>query len=92
MVYKMVNERELLEKEVESDSELKTFIVNYVGEKLNPPNGQINIEMVISVLAQDFPDIVLALAEENFIRGYTQGLEDTGSKSVVISETPKDDK
>ncbi len=27
----MVNERELLEKEVESDSELKTFIVNYVG-------------------------------------------------------------
>jgi len=74
----MINERELLEKEVEADSDLKTFIVNYVGEKLAPENGLINIEMVIAVLAQDFPDVVLALAEENFIRGYTQGLEDTG--------------
>jgi len=80
----MINERELLEKEVEADSELKTFIVNYVGEKLNPENGLINIEMVIAVLAQDFPDVVLALAEENFIRGYTQGLEDIGSRSVVV--------
>lgn len=85
----MINERELLEKEVEADSELKTFIVNYVGEKLNPENGLINIEMVIAVLAQDFPDVVLALAEENFIRGYTQGLEDAGANSVVVSGTPE---
>jgi hypothetical protein len=79
----MFNERELLEKEVEADSALKTFIINYVGEKLNPANNLINIEMVIEVLAQDFPDVVLALAEENFIRGYTQGLEDVGAATTV---------
>ena len=72
----MINERELLEKQVEADSELKSYIVNYVGEKLNPENGLVNIEMVIAVLAQDFPDVVLALAEENLIRGYTQGIQD----------------
>lgn len=72
----MINERELLEKQVEADSELKSYIVNYVGEKLNPENGLVNIEMVIAVLAQDFPDVVLALAEENFIRGYAQGIQD----------------
>lgn len=73
----MINERELLEKQVEADSDLKTYIINYVGEKLNPENGLINVEMVISVLAEDFPDIVLALAEENFIRGYQQGINDS---------------
>ena len=85
----MINERELLEKEVEADSELKTFIVNYVGEKLNPESGLINIEMVIEVLAQDFPDVVLALAEENFIRGYTQGLEDVGTRADAFPRTPE---
>jgi len=80
----MFNERELLEKEVEADSILKTFIINYVGEKLNPESGLINVEMVIEVLSQDFPDVVLALAEENFIRGYAQGLEDVGTKTTAI--------
>ena len=77
----MVNERELLEKQVNPDSELKEYIINYVGEKLNPENGEINIEMIISVLASDFPDIVLALAEENFIRGYQQGVNDCSGAS-----------
>jgi len=85
----MINERELLEKEVEADSALKTFIINYVGEKLNPENGLINVEMVIEVLAQDFPDVVLALAEENFIRGYTQGLEDVGTRTSVLPGPPE---
>ena len=77
----MVNERELLEKQVNPDSELKEYIINYVGEKLKPENGEINIEMIISVLASDFPDIVLALAEENFIRGYQQGVNDCSGTS-----------
>ena len=32
--------------------------------------------MVIEVLADEFPEVVLALAEENFIRGYQQGAND----------------
>ena len=32
--------------------------------------------MVVEVLAKEFPEIVLLMAEENWIRGYEQGLED----------------
>ena len=83
----MFNERELLDKQVEPNSELKEYIVNYVGEKLSPENGEVNVEMVIAVLAQDFPDVVLALAEENFIRGYAQGIQD----SSFAPEAPQND-
>ena len=77
----MFNERELLETKIEKTTPLKEYIVDYVGEKLSPENEEVTVEMVINVLANDFPEIVLALAEENFIRGYKQGLED-------ISPTP----
>lgn len=78
----MINERELLDKQVSPDSDLKDYIVNYVGEKLNPEDGRVTVEMVIAVLAEDFSDVVLALAEENFIRGYAQGLHDTSGLQV----------
>ncbi len=88
----MFDERELLDKQVEvtEDSALKTYIINRVGEKLKPEGGLINVEMVISVLAEEFPDIVLALAEENFIRGYTQGIADAGGNTHQSpQETPE---
>jgi len=72
----MFNERELLDQQVQGEGELKGFIVNYVGGKLQPEDQRVTVEMIIDVLAQDFPEIVLVLAEENFIRGYSQGLQD----------------
>jgi hypothetical protein len=89
MVYIMINERELLEKEIAPDSVFKTFIVNYVGNQLQPKDGRITVEMIVEVLAKEFPELVLVLAEENYIRGYTQGLEDAGANSVVVSGTPE---
>ena len=85
----MINERELLEKEIAPDSVFKTFIVNYVGNQLQPKDGRITVEMIVEVLAKEFPELVLVLAEENYIRGYTQGLEDAGANSVVVSGTPE---
>jgi len=72
----MFNERELLEQTVTQDSDLKNYIVDYVGGKLNPEDENITVEMVIGVLADDFPELVLAVAEENFIRGYSQAMSD----------------
>ena len=76
----MINERELLDATVEKDTPLKHFIVDYVGNKLHEnsqiTNFNITVEMIIEVLTEDFPEIVLALAEENFLRGYEQGLGD----------------
>ena len=63
-------------KPVEKTNELKEWLVNYVGEKTNPENNEVNVEMIIKVVADEFPDFLLPLAEENFIRGYQQALED----------------
>ena len=65
-----------LKKIVIIDGKLKYEIVNYVGSKLNPENEEVNLEMVISVLAEEFPELMLAVAEENFIRGYRAGLDE----------------
>ncbi len=72
----MFNERELLETKIEKTTPLKEYIVEYVGEKLDPDDAGVTVEMIINVLADDFPEIIFALAEENFMRGYEQGLGD----------------
>jgi hypothetical protein len=63
-------------KKVEVDNELKKWLVNYVGEKEQPENDEVNVEMVVKVLAEEFPEFLMAVAEENFIRGYQQALLD----------------
>ena len=65
-----------LEDVVEPDTDLKNWLVEYVGEKKDPENGEVTIGMIVDVLAEEFPDFVLALAEENWIRGYHQAFED----------------
>lgn len=67
----------ILNQIVVSDGELKEMIISYAGNKIQPENDEVTVEMVIEILAGEFPEIVLALAEENYIRGYTQGIEDT---------------
>ena len=62
---------------VKPENEMKKWLVNYVGDKLNPENDEVNVEMIIQVMAQEFPEFLMPLAEENFIRGYRQGLADS---------------
>ena len=71
-------------KPVEPENEMKSWLVNYVGDKLQPENDQVNVEMIIQVMAQEFPEFLMPLAEENFIRGYRQALAD-----VDRAEIPK---
>tara|TARA_Y100000310_G_scaffold5939_2_gene6832 strand:+ start:202 stop:492 length:291 start_codon:yes stop_codon:yes gene_type:complete len=68
------HENPMLAMTVEGDSELKEFLVEYVGSKLD--NEEVTVNMVAEVLAADFPEFVFAFAEENFLRGYQQGLDD----------------
>jgi len=70
------HETNILQKVVFVDGELKSLIVEYVGEKLNPENNEVNLEMVISTIAEEFPEVLLAIAEENFLKGYELGLND----------------
>jgi len=76
---KVITERELhvnpgLALAVNKDTELKKFLVEYVGEKLD--NEEVTVNMIAEVLALDFPEFTFAFAEENFLRGYQLGLDD----------------
>ena len=65
----------ILQKVISIEGELKTSIVNYVGKKVNPVNGEVTLEMVINCIAEEFPEVLLTVAEENFLRGYGLGNE-----------------
>ena len=73
-------------KPLEPDSEMKEWLINYVGEKIQPEDGEINIEMILKVMAEEFPEFLLPLAEENFIRGYQQALLDADEGRRVWEE------
>lgn len=64
----------LLAMTVKGDSELKKYLVEYVGEKLD--NENVTVNMIAEILAAEFPEFVFAFAEENFLRGYQLGLDD----------------
>lgn len=65
-----------------SSSPLKAFIVQYVGAKMltGTDEDSVTVEMIIETLANEFPEIVLCLAEENFLRGYEQAFVDLEKK------------
>ena len=69
----------ILQKVISIEGELKTFIVNYVGKKNNPSNSEVTLEMVINCLAEEFPEVLLSVAEENFLKGYEVGLNDAAA-------------
>ena len=71
-----MNDTSLLKEKVPSETELKEIIVSYVGNKINPESEDITIEQVIEVFSTEFPEFLFAMAEENWINGYTQALND----------------
>lgn len=81
---------DLLKEVIPTESELKEIIVNYVGNKVNPENDEVTVEHIIDVFAEQFPEFLLVLAEENWINGYTQALNDSKTLSVT-REVPKND-
>ena len=78
-----------LEKMVEPDNDLKNILVEYVGEQLNPEDKRVTVEMIVETMAREFPDFLLVIAEENWIRGYHQALEDVDSGMSIIKENEK---
>ena len=70
------NENPDLLKTVEKDTPLKEWVVDYVGNKLGPDDDEVTLEMIIKIFAEDFPEFLMPIAEENFIRGYQQALAD----------------
>lgn len=74
-------ENPTLKEVVQKDSELKSWFVNYVGNKLKPEDGEVTVEMIVDILAKEFPEFLMVVAEENFIRGYQQAILDVESSA-----------
>lgn len=90
-IEKMITEQELhtnplLAMPVVKDSELKKYLVEYVGTKLDIE--EVTVNMIAEVLAIDFPEFAFSYAEENYLRGYQQGLDDAEG---LYSKSPKTD-
>jgi glucan biosynthesis protein len=71
-----LGESPILKQNVSKESKFKSFLVDYVGEALNPEDNNVTVEMIIEIMAKEFPEFLLAVAEENWVRGYHQALVD----------------
>ena len=71
----MENKNPDLEVFVEDTSGLRQLVINYIGERL-VVDEDVTIDMAVEVFAAEFPEFLMAVAEENFLRGYEQALTD----------------
>ena len=71
-------ENETIKSLVAIDSPLKQMLVDYVGKRYVKEEEEfdVTVGMIAETLATEFPEFMLVIAEENWIRGYKQGLDD----------------
>ena len=73
------------------ENALKEMLVEYVGNKFAKPEDEgefeVTVQMVVDTLAHEFPEFVMIMAEENWVRGYQQGIDDA---TKLHTATPED--
>jgi hypothetical protein len=74
-----------LKKVVFPETPLKHALVDFTGQKYKPQNGEVTVDLIIQALGEDFPELIWALAEENFFRGYEQALSDVENVNASMS-------
>ena len=76
-----------LEETVTPETPLKHMFVDYVGNKKQPEDDTVTVEMIVETLAEEFPEFLMAVAEENWIRGYQQALDDVEEGEKIFNDT-----
>ena len=84
-----LGENPVLRQSVTQENDLKNFLVNYAGDILSPENDDVTVEMIIDVVSRDFPEFLMAIAEENWVRGYHQALVDVEQGEKAFQEELK---
>ena len=74
----------------DKETPLKDFIIDYVGEKLSS-DSEVTVEMIVEVMAEEFPEFLMLVAEENWIRGYEQGLADVSEGERLMEDSSGND-
>ena len=84
-------ENKSLDETVSTDTELKNMIVDYVGKRFATKEDEgeyfVTVQMVAETLASEFPEFLMVMAEENWIRGYKQGLDDAELRDTKTETT-----
>ena len=75
-----------------TEGPLKGMLVNYVGQVLKPEDGQVTVGMIIQTLASEFPEFLLVVARENWLRGYQQALTDVDNAEKERVEASQETK
>ena len=70
------------EQVVEKENELKEWL----GEKEKPEDGQVTVGLIVETMAKEFPEFLLAVAEENWVRGYQQAIIDSEAGRQAMNE------
>tara|TARA_R110002074_G_C12169426_1_gene632032 strand:+ start:133 stop:369 length:237 start_codon:yes stop_codon:yes gene_type:complete len=60
----------------EQETPIKEWLTNYIGEKESPEDSEVTVEMIVKHMAKEFPEFLMVVAEENWVRGYRQALVD----------------
>jgi len=85
-----VEHNPMLHEAVNTDSALKEWLVDYVGEKLKPETDEVTVEMIVATIADEFPEFLMVIAEENWVRGYHQALVDVEEGENALEEVAED--
>ena len=80
------NENPLLDQTVEAETPLKDMLLTYVGDKTKPTGDEVTVQMIVNTVAEEFPEFLTVVAEENWVRGYRQALTDVETGQKAYSE------
>ena len=79
----------LKDSETWPEGPLKQVLIDYVGESQGSAN--VTVEMIVETMAEEFPEFLMLMAEENFIRGYQQAIHDVDEGQKLLDKYNKDE-
>ena len=86
----MSTQSELSGVVVAAENPLKQMLLEYVGNKFATEKDEgefeVTVQMIVDTLAHEFPEFVMIMAEENWIRGYQQGIDDASRLHTAAPE------
>jgi len=75
---------------IAAENPLKEMLVEYVGNKFATEQDdgefEVTVQMIVETLAHEFPEFIMIMAEENWIRGYQQGINDASELHPAPTE------
>ena len=75
---------------VNPETPLKQMLLEYVGNKFATEEDEgefeVTVQMIVKTLAHEFPEFVMIMAEENWVRGYQQGIDDASRLHTAAPE------